>query len=703
MRRFGLVTAILSLFWILSGCDHHYAIPAKVSRIRTDQSFLKDENGRYMHIHGVNVSGSTKVPSSVDPVSYVGKPFPLKTADWNFKMLRDMGFNTLRLLVNWEGIEHDGIGEYDEDYLDYLEAIVAKANEYDIYCLMDMHQDIFSRRLYKLFNDGTDENSLLDLKDREKGKAYGLNNLVQGDGAPAWVVELCLPDKNVNGPEWGLPLQMVSDPGNTSDIIPFTWWGINMALSLDVDRCFASFFAGRVVFPNYKINGMNITDYLQNAYINAWLEVVKRVKKYPNVIGYDVMNEPIGYFITLPLYALLYQEISTSASGELTDQQVTQILENFLNSFIERGATADGIELLRSLFLEYGNLPKNLADLAKAGFFPQDASSPYRPDAAASININFAFNRNLMQPFLEKAGHAILDEDPHAVIFIEQAFGLPGNGIMGVMAEPMLAPEGIEQVVFAPHYYPDIYPYAGFNQPPREFTVDEIRFDDYTSDIQGVISDASFSLSNPPTLLGEFGSYFNYGGIETSIEQNYVVSSNILDNYYEDLDQMMLNNTIWCYSPENTKENGENWNKEDFSVLGPDHKPRSVEAYSRVYPRFASGRPKAWHYYSPFHYYTPKPGEPLPYLEFELEIGSKESDAPTEIFIPPFVFKDGFYVYISDGYCYFKNEIHVLYWFPQDDDPGDTHDIRIRPPYSDYGDNDWDYFFKGDQVIEGRK
>ncbi|KAB2832854.1 MAG: hypothetical protein F9K51_04415, partial [Candidatus Dadabacteria bacterium] len=36
----------------------------------------------------------------------------------------------------------------------------------------------------------------------ERAEPYGFNNRVGGDGAPRWVVQTCLPEKNVDGPEW---------------------------------------------------------------------------------------------------------------------------------------------------------------------------------------------------------------------------------------------------------------------------------------------------------------------------------------------------------------------------------------------------------------------------------------------------------------------------------------------------------------------
>ena len=53
--------------------------------------------------------------------------------------------NFLRFLVTWEAVEHDGPGIYDEAYLDYIEAIAAKAGEYGLSLFVDPHQDAWSR------------------------------------------------------------------------------------------------------------------------------------------------------------------------------------------------------------------------------------------------------------------------------------------------------------------------------------------------------------------------------------------------------------------------------------------------------------------------------------------------------------------------------------------------------------------------------
>ena len=117
-----------------------------------------DETGRTRILHGVNLSGGSKVPAdppgythlpeSLDEkrdLSFVGRPFPLEEADEHFGRLKHWGLDFLRFIVTWEAIEHAGPGSYDEDYLDYLEAVLEKAHAHDITLFIDPHQDVWSR------------------------------------------------------------------------------------------------------------------------------------------------------------------------------------------------------------------------------------------------------------------------------------------------------------------------------------------------------------------------------------------------------------------------------------------------------------------------------------------------------------------------------------------------------------------------------
>lgn len=716
-----------------------------LTRVHTELNYLKDEYGRYVYLHGVNVSGSNKFPANEDPTSfatsgspsYTGKPFPLDEADRHFSQLRELGFNVIRLIVSWEGIQPDSPDQYDENYLDYLQQIVASANEHHIYVLLDMHQDLFSRHLISRFNGEFSNNPLI----RATLESMGMNpdgpeamvlalmppytDAVRGDGAPRWAVEAIMPEKNFDSQFWGYPRllgrldedslntlnRLISDfsgmdieipPGilsllqphgpydisETSDLLPFTFWGINVMVSLDVQRSFAAFFAGRDAYPTLTVAGKNIQDYLQDAFTNAWREVARRVKDYPNVIGYDIINEPLGAFMTLSAAAAL----------------------------LETGSRAS-IESLLAIFFSDPQLAQDITDLLiDLQLIPPDNSPETRQlwgfehaSLMGLMNLNYGFEPNYFQPFYEKVGGAILEIDPRAVIWIEPSLGLEaafafagmGSGL-GFWEMNMTVPEGIPQAVFTSHWYPDIYPFFGFNVSPREYTPEEHRFRDYRDSLASMAGKASHSLGNIPVVIGEFGTYFNFNGIENSIEDDYAVSKEILDNYYEAYEELLLGHIQWCWSSENTYERGDGWNSEDFSVIDPEWNPRGEEAYSRPTPTFISGKPVSSHFYSPLHYFDPQKGKANPEREFELVFESRETSAPTEIFLPyELHYPEGFYVWITDGHVIYDPERSTLFYYPIADEPGFTHRITIRPPIPEEGleHRDWQYFFREDSVI----
>jgi aryl-phospho-beta-D-glucosidase BglC (GH1 family) len=712
---------------------------------------LRDRYGRYLQINGVNVSGSHKWPLTEDfanlqlwrdlenkTVSYVDKPFPLSEADENFRKLQKLGFNSIRLLMNWESIQPYGPDQFDTDYLDYLEELVDRAAAWGIYVLLDMHQDIFSRHLFVRYNNrpvGPDG------KAYEQGSLEGMlfslfppfNDWQRGHGAPQWVVKLCLPEKNLDSPHWGTPRALTGmnrntgiatlakvdeilkvllpdsasgldksfsdfilgkvleieplDITETSDLMPWGMWGTNAAFSLDIQRCFATLFAGHVIYPKYMVEGKNIQAYLQDQYTKAFVEVAKRVGNKPNVIGYDLMNEPIGFYATMAVIAAYFQTGLDSGVKELAKA----LLGDDLGPKFYDVISALGL-------LPPDTTPETME---KWGF--KDA------DLMGMISLNIGFDANFLQPFFEGVAKAIQDVDPDAIIWFEHTHGaeqLLGDGGVTQWEVNQTRLAGIRQQVFAPHWYPDIYAMLGLNMPPREFTPEEWKYRDFTAPLEGFLKKSEKQLGNVPVILGEFGTYFNFrykgsdkSGIDASRSNDYIMSTYILDSYYRSLEKLNMGKMIWCYSPENDFDHGEFWNHEDFSIVDPEGRPRGHLAYVRPHARATSGQLVESHFYSPFQLLEPDKGIPLPTGEFFLKMEGKETDAPTEIFVPELHYPSGFHAWISDGHLYFDHERQLLHWYPTNDAPGAEHTIRILPPRPGADVRDWDYFFKDDTVL----
>lgn len=741
------LTALALLGACADGEEPLVAAPA-LSRLSVDRTYLRDQHGRYVQFHGVNLSGSTKVPLTKDQggktvTTYIGKPFPLETAATHMKTIRDQGFNVLRLLLMWEGVEPDKKGQYDTAYLAYIRDIVKLAGQYGLYVLLDFHQDMFSRHLKVNFNDkpknvepGTLEWTLMSLVPG----AGGYTEAVQGDGAPRWVVQACLPEKKMDSVNWGTPrilsgldqdaskvndiyqlfarllglpttgpmptwtvnfllgLPKKFEVNETTDMLPFTNWGLAHTTSLDVARCYACLFAGDKAFPKLTVENKTIKDYLQEAYAAAWVKVAEQVKDLHNVIGYDLMNEPGGNFIVLTAVAGM---IKFGAAAGAKSALVSLL-----------GQT-DGEDMYDALITLRLLPPDTKAETLKAWGLDQ-------VDVTAVLGLNNGFDDNFLRPFYERVAKAILAVDPRAVFYIEGSMNVSlvtgggGTGGLGGFWEvPMQHPQGAElqkRFVFAPHWYPDIYPFLGFNVEPRAFTTEEVRYRNYQPKLEEAMHLAAYSMGNIPVVFGEFGTYFNFnnrfksGGelVNNAKTENYQVSAYILNNYYEAFERMFQSHIQWCTSTENDERKGDLWNREDFSVLGPDGKNRAELAWNRPHARALAGKPIATHFHSDYHYFDPDKGTVDPKREFMLRYAAMETRAPSEIFVPKVQYPDGFYVWLSDGYGHWDPERQVFYHFPEKDEPGTVHWVRILPPLQGNVASGYRYFIKGDRVVSGR-
>ncbi len=220
----------------LAGCD------------RPHTAFLRDEQGRSLVLHGLNVSGSAK-----GPIWHYGTPsspdtgLPWITEDDAHRISRDWGFNLVRYLIFWQHVEPQP-GVYDDAYLDAVAERLRWLADAGVYVILDMHQDVYGKR-------------------DTAGRAIGFN------GAPQWAT--------------------------LTDGEPFVFqtaaWGFNY-FEPAVLRAFDHFWDGDAgAHPE-----------LQARYAAMWRHVAQRFANTPNVLGYDTMNEPFpgskyGFVIPGPL------------------------------------------------------------------------------------------------------------------------------------------------------------------------------------------------------------------------------------------------------------------------------------------------------------------------------------------------------------------------------------------------------------------
>jgi len=170
-------------------------------------------------------------------------PFKTLTSPTLLDPLPGWGINTIRFLFTWEAFEPTACG-YSEDYLAYYEQAVKWAAERGIYVIVDFHQDAFSR--------------------------YALGGC--GEGAPLWALtDRVTPATPDNGPNCA-------------------GWGSKATFSPQNYLVFDRFF---------KDDKQALSHYLE-----MLRRVAARLAQYPNVIGYDMMNEPWSNAAALnPFYA----------------------------------------------------------------------------------------------------------------------------------------------------------------------------------------------------------------------------------------------------------------------------------------------------------------------------------------------------------------------------------------------------------------
>ena len=134
---------------------HHALCTATGMSVRIDGSNFVDEHDRTLHFRGINLGSNSKMPSKPcgytwrrnlpnffdhKRISFVNRPFPLSECDEHYGRLQKWGYTLLRFVITWEAVEHEGPGLYDQEYLDYLYAMVQKAKDYGFWIWIDPHQ-----------------------------------------------------------------------------------------------------------------------------------------------------------------------------------------------------------------------------------------------------------------------------------------------------------------------------------------------------------------------------------------------------------------------------------------------------------------------------------------------------------------------------------------------------------------------------------
>lgn len=625
--------------------------------IQLDGRNFRDENGRTLMLRGVNLGGSSKLPARPDgatwnsagfydhrDVSFVGRPFPLAEADEHFNRLRAWGFTFLRLLTTWEAIEHAGPGIYDQEYLDYLRAVVEKAAEHGIDVFIDPHEDVWSR-------------------------------FTGGDGAPGWTLEAAGFDlTKLHATGAAILHQVHGDP------FPRMVWPTNNN-KLAAATMFTLFFGGNDFAPLLKVDGEPIQEYLQRHYIDAVKQVGLRLRGLPNVAGYDTLNEPASGWIGEPdlnkpaqsVPALLHHA-PTILQSMLLGAGIPQRIDYYelgLASFIKKGQS------LLNPAGECAWLPGRMDIWREHGVWELDSGGQpvlRKPDYFTRVDgraINF--DADYFKPFANRFAREIRTAAPDALIFVES---VPS------FTHLHWGRQDAANVVHAPHWYDAVtilkkvfVPWFTVDADTRKpvFGAGNVRRN-FADQIGRLLRQAEEQMNGAPTLIGEVGIPFDLYDKKAYRDGDFSRQVLALDATMSALEANLLSFTLWVYTADNSNARGDLWNDEDFSLFSRDQQTgsgsihdggRALQAAVRPYPMRTAGQPL--------------------HLSFDIRSrrfeftyrGDDAVDAPTEIFIPAYQYPRGCIVEVSDGSYDLDPAAQLLRWRHA---PGQAlHRVVVKP------------------------
>jgi glycosyl hydrolase family 5/cellulase (glycosyl hydrolase family 5) len=606
--------------------------------LHVDGPWFKDPDGRTLLLRGVNLGGSSKVPATPDgatyrragffehrELSFVGRPFPLDEADEHFARLRSWGFTFVRFLVTWEAIEHVGPGIYDQEYLDYIYAIVKRAIDYGISMVIDPHQDVWSR-------------------------------FSGGDGAPGWTFEAI-----------GMDITKFAATGAAivhathGDPFPRMIWPTN-ANKLAAATMYTLFFGGNCFAPATQVDGEPVQEYLQRHYLGAIQQVALRLKDLPNVVGYDTLNEPHAGFIG---HANLLVADGLLAAGERPspwqamllgagESQVVEIWKLTLAGPRKAGSRLVNSERERAwqAGVECVWRRNGVWDVAADG-----KPTLRRPDHFSQIDGRAVdFDQDFFRPFANRFARAIREVDPRALIFVETVVG---------RAPPHWGPADALGIVYAPHWYDLLVlvtkrfsPLLAIDLLARQLAIGPRRIRAaFAHQIASHQREARERLGGVPTLIGELGIPFDLNRRRAFRSGDFTAQARAFDRSMRAIEDTLAHATIWNYTTDNTNARGDLWNDEDLSIFSRDQQTnpadinsggRALEAVVRPYPRATAGEPLRMRF-----------DQRRRVFEYAFRHDPAVT-APTELFVPNVQYPNGYRVTVSDGTYTIDREAQIL-------------------------------------------
>ena len=202
----------------------------------SNQYIISDEKNNHVFFKGVNavVKGYPYHPKITE------FDYELSLVDKDYQILQNMGINLIRLGTMWGGLEPEN-GIFNETYINNLKTIIRTGKKYNIFFLLDMHQDVLSEAFC-------------------------------GEGLPLWIIN------TTTSLKFPMPL---SKPYNTINKIP--------KKSDCNKKNWPSYYISKAVSKlSQELYDGKLLPYIQR----FWSKVALEFRNETNIIGYELINEP---------------------------------------------------------------------------------------------------------------------------------------------------------------------------------------------------------------------------------------------------------------------------------------------------------------------------------------------------------------------------------------------------------------------------
>jgi Cellulase (glycosyl hydrolase family 5) len=520
-------------------------------------SWFRDEEKRYVLFRGVNFGSRSKLPPylpiaplDIHDISKLDLKKEIESVKSGLDLLKNLGFNIIRLLISWKAIEPRPNPNLEEllpegkKYLEYMKEIIDELHARKLYVILDFHQDIAN-------------------------EVYG------GDGFPDWAIAI---DEEHEKPK--------------APTKPDKKWQFKYMINKSLKETLKSFWENDLT---------NLDEGLKNYPVRTHLEkTIGQTVKF-----FKSLNDGLGHPAILAVEPFNEPHPSTIPKKDFEVKFLVDYYRN-VNSEIEK------FDKALFIFIE----PR------VDWIMPTDTGGMPVKYGAAPLEVKRSFGMDFIQKLMvdkklvTKKLETYLPSDLNSI----SRFG--NNGVLSF------------------HYYDTMAVASSFVKIPESMYTYKIEFPMIF--IQLVQAATERGLI---PFITEFGAF-----------QEAEQIREYLDLQYNQIEAFLLNATIWNYDLYNTEDGKDNWNYENYSLLGPSRKPRNIDAVVRPYPMRSSAEPSLL-----FFDIDSK------YASIILK-GKVLSEEPTVIYIPFDIhYSPEFTVWATSDEMKWDKENQLLYWYPSKD------------------------------------